>query len=99
MRPPCGRRAGPRSGVIVALQAQEVELALEIARRREADMAPAAWRQHAAARRALHEALLHEEGLDHILERVALVGERRRQRLDAHRPAAVILGEAAEIAA
>ncbi len=54
--------------------------------------------QHAAARRALHEALLHQIRLDHLLDHVALLAKRRRQGLDADRAAAVIVGDAAQIA-
>jgi hypothetical protein len=34
-------------------------------------------RRDAAARRALQEALVHQEGLDHVLDRVALIADRR----------------------
>ena len=37
---------------------------------------------------------LDQEGLDHVLERVARLGERGGQRLDPDRPAVVILGDA-----
>ena len=54
--------------------------------------------QQAAARRALQQALLQQVGLDHLLERVALLGQRRRERVDADRPAAVVARDAGEIA-
>ena len=53
-------------------------------------MAPGDPGQQAAARRALQEALLQQERLDHLLQRVALLGQRRRQRVDADRAAAVV---------
>ena len=55
--------------------------------------------EHAAARRALHEALLDQVGLDDLLDGVARLGERRGHCLDADRPAAVVLGNGAKIAA
>src|SRR4029077_9300916 len=54
--------------------------------------------QHAAARCALHEALLKEVRLDDIFDDVALVAERRRDRLDPNRTARIILGNAAQVA-
>jgi hypothetical protein len=48
----------------------------------------------APARRALDEALLDQIGLDDLLDRVARLGQRGRDRLDADRAAAVILGDA-----
>ena len=53
-------------------------------------MPPRFERDDAAARCALDEALLDEKRLDHVLERVARLRQRRRQRLDAHRPALVV---------
>ena len=50
-------------------------------------MAEAAIGQHAAARRALQQALLHQIRLDDFLDHVALLAQRRRQRLDADRAA------------
>ena len=41
-------------------------------RRRHAEMPPARLAQHAAAAGAEHQALLDQEGLDHILERVEI---------------------------
>ena len=46
-----------------------------------------------AARRALQEALLDQERLDDLLDGVARLGQRRRDRLDPDRPAAVVLGD------
>ena len=54
----------------------------------EAEMAEGVRGQQAAARRALHEALLDQIGLDDVLDRVARLGQRGRDRLDADRPAA-----------
>ena len=59
--------------------------------RREAEMAEGVGRQHAAARRALDEALLDQERLDDVLDRVARLRQRRRDRVDADRPAAVVV--------
>ena len=55
-------------------------------------MAIAALRQQPPARRAHQQAELHEVGLDHVLDDVALLGERRGQRLDADRAAAAAAG-------
>ena len=55
-------------------------------------------RQHAPARRAADEALLQQEGLDDLLQRVARLGQGGRQRLDADRAAVVVPGDAGEIA-
>ena len=52
-----------------------------------------------AARRALDEALLDEEGLDDVLDGVARLRQRRRDRLDPDRAAAVIRRDRGEIAA
>jgi hypothetical protein len=51
-------------------------------------------REHPPARRALDQALLEEVGLDRLLDGVALLGEGRRDRLDADRPAAVVDADA-----
>ena len=55
-------------------------------------------RQQPPARRALQKALLDQIGLDDLLDRVARLGQRRGDRLDADRPAAVILGDRRQIA-
>src|SRR5271154_1906158 len=55
-------------------------------------------RQHAAARRALHEALLKQVGLDDFFDDVALVTERRCDRLDPDRTARIVFGNAAQVA-
>ena len=67
-------------------------------RRREAEVRPGARRQHPPARRALDQPLLQQEGLDHLLDGVAHLRERRRDRLHPHRPAAVVLGEEPQVA-
>ena len=54
--------------------------------------------QHAAAGRALHEALLKQVRLDDLFDDVALIAERRRDCLDPDRPARVVFGNAAKIA-
>ena len=69
---------------------QEIELRRQRRRHRQIEMAEGVPGQHAAARRALHEALLHQIGLDHLLDHVALVAERRGHGLDPDRTAAVI---------
>ena len=51
-------------------------------------MLPSAGGGLAALRGAHHEALLHEEGLVHILHRVGVLRQRRRQRGQTHRTAA-----------
>ena len=55
-------------------------------------------RQHAAARRAVDEAQLDQEGLDDLLDRVARFRQRGGDGVDADRPAAEIDGDAGEIA-
>ena len=55
-------------------------------------------RQHAPARRAADEALLQQERLDDLLQRVARLRQGRRQRLDADRAAVVVAGDAGEVA-
>ena len=62
-------------------------------------MPPARLPQHAAAAGAQDQALLDQERLDHVLQRVARLGQRGGQRLDADRAAGVVLGDAAEVAA
>src|SRR5688500_10322751 len=56
-------------------------------------------REHAAARRALDEALLDQIGLDDFLECVARLAERRGHRLDSYRTAIVELRYNIEVAA
>ena len=67
-------------------------------RRGQAEMREGLRRQQPAARRALHEALLDQVGLDDVLDGVARLRQRRRDRLDADRPAAEILGDHREVA-
>ena len=50
-------------------------------------------RRDAAARRAHHEALLDQVRLDHVLDRAALLAERRREALDADRTAVELLDD------
>ena len=54
--------------------------------------------QHATARRAADETLLQQVGLDDLLQRIARLRERRRERFNADRSAVVMLGDAGEIA-
>ena len=73
---------------------EQADLRLRIARRREAEVLPGEPGQQAAARRALQQPLLQEIGLDHLFQGVALLGQRRGERLDADQAAAVALGDA-----
>ena len=50
------------------------------------------------ARRALKKALLQEEGLDDVLDRVARLGKRGGDRLDTNRTAGEFLGDHQQIA-
>ena len=61
------------------------------AQRFEAEIAVDLLGHEPPARRALHEALLDEIGLDHLLDDVALLAQRRRHGLDADGSAAVVL--------
>ena len=61
-------------------------------------MAESVRRQQPSARRALHEAELDEIGLDDVLDRVAGLGERGGDRLDADRTAAELDRDRVEIA-
>ena len=62
-------------------------------------MAPAGFAQHAAAAGAQDEAFLDQEGLDHVFEGVAGLGQGGGQGFDADGAAVVVLGNAAEVAA
>src|ERR1700756_1951053 len=53
--------------------------------------------EHAAAGRALHEALLDQVRLDDLFDDIAFVAERRRQRLNPNRTTGVILANAPQI--
>ena len=55
-------------------------------------------REQPSARRALHEALLDKIGLDDILDRVARLRQRRRDRLDPDRPAGEVFCDHDEVA-
>src|SRR5579885_3836104 len=55
--------------------------------------------KHSPARRALDEAFLDQIRLDDVLDRVARLGERGRDRLDADRSAAIVLCDQREVAA
>src|SRR6266404_8351689 len=83
------------SGLVIA----EEKWLLRLGRRaRKAEMRIGLTGQHAAARRALNQALLDQIGLDDFLDGIARFAERRRQSLDAHRPAIEALGDQREIA-
>src|SRR5262245_27185315 len=75
---------------------QQIELLCRVSRHGEAEVAEALAAEHAAARRALKQALLNEIGLDHFLDDVALLGERGGKRLDPDRAAVVVLGDAVQ---
>ncbi len=64
----------------------------------ESQIFPTRRGQHAAARGALQQALLDEIGLDHLLDAVALLGERRGQGVDPDRSATVVVGDASQVA-
>ncbi len=85
------RRHAPSSSA----SARRSSCAARGAQRLQAEIGVGEVGQHAAARRALHEALLDEVRLDHVLDHVALLGQRRGDGLDADRAAGVVLGDAA----
>ena len=59
----------------------------------QAEMLIGGARRDAAARSAHDEALLDQERLDHVLDRAALLAERRREALDADRAAVELLDD------
>ena len=61
----------------------------------EVEMAKSDPGQHSATRRALHEALLHQIWLDHLIDDVAFVAKRCSDGLNADRAAGVVFGDAA----
>ena len=61
-------------------------------------MAEGVRRQQPPARCPLHEALLDQERLDDLLDRVARFGERRGDRLNPDRPAAETFRDRLEVA-
>src|SRR5215471_6751506 len=65
--------------------------------RRQAEMNIGLRRQHPPARRALHEALLDEIGLDDLLDRVARLAERGGDGLDPDGAAGIALGNERKI--
>src|SRR5215470_13281647 len=75
---------------------EQIELLCGMPGDGKAEIAETLAGEHAAARRALQQALLDEVGLDHLLDDVALLGERGGQRLHADRAAIVVLGDAAQ---
>src|SRR6516165_9181109 len=77
---------------------QKIELSRQHRRHRQVEMAKRKPGQHAAARGALYKPFLDQVRLDDLLDDVALVAERRRHSLDPDRPAAVILGDATQVA-
>ena len=85
-----------RSRLFAAVEQRELGRGLR--RRRQAEMDEGCCGQHAAARRARDEALLEQIGLDDLLDRIARLGQRRGDGLDADRAAAVIHRRCSEIA-
>src|SRR6266700_1580217 len=83
------------SGLVIAEQKRLLRL---WRRTRKAEMHIGLPGQHAATRRALHQALLDQIGLDDFLDSIARFAERRRQSLDAHRPAIEAFSDQREIA-
>src|SRR6516164_8118899 len=53
--------------------------------------------QHPTARRALHETLLDQVWLDDLFDDVALVAERRGNRLNPYRTPGIVFGNAAQV--
>src|SRR5688572_26534624 len=98
------RRDWPRSigmpitvtGGLELIAAVSKERPIDAARRRIAQMLVSAPRGDPPARRALQETLLDEERLVEVLDRAALLADRRGDRLDAGRSAAVLLDDRAE---
>src|SRR5689334_7566298 len=84
--------------VIVALERQYALGDLRALRHREPQMPEGMRRQEAAARRAVDEAELDQEGLDHFLDRITRFRQRCGDGVDADRPAAEIDRDAGEIA-
>src|SRR5688572_33341672 len=72
---------------------------LGAARRRQAEMGPAAAVEAASASSTGDKAQLDEEGLDHLLDRVARLAEAGGERLDPDRAAFVDVGDHVEVAA
>ena len=62
-------------------------------------MAEGVRRQHSAARGALHEATLDQEGFDNVLDPIARLGQASGDRLDPGRAAAERDGDRLKIAA
>src|SRR5436305_13113373 len=84
--------------LFVAAVAEQPELRGIARRFSEAEMAEGLWRQQPTARRALEQAALDQVRLDDVLDGVARLRQRRRQRLDADRPAAVVHSERGQVA-
>src|SRR5689334_22915276 len=87
-----------RSAIVLAIPEQAELGDLSSGRLLEPEMAKSVRRQKPSARRALQETLLDQVRLDDVLDGVARLGERGRDRLDAHRPAAEALRDDSEIA-
>src|SRR3712207_3933261 len=66
--------------------------------RREPEVRPAAAIEAAPPCRARDDAKLNEEGLDDALDRVARLAEAGGERFDAHRSAAIKIGDHRQIA-
>src|SRR6185437_13534873 len=93
--PPCI----DRMALLVVILREQPELRRVARRLDQAEVLEGQRGDEAAARRALEQALLDQEWLDDLLDGVARLGQRRRQRLDADRAAGVVLGDGREITA
>lgn len=68
-------------------------------RARQAQVPVACRRQHATARRSHDQALLQQEWLDHVFDRVPLFGEGGCERIEAGGPTGIEFGETTQVAA
>src|SRR6185312_3986624 len=82
----------------VVLARKQAELAGVALRLGKAEVFERRTCEQAAARRALQEALLDQVRLDDVLERVARLRQRRGDRVDADRAAAIVERDGREIA-
>src|SRR5262249_30824679 len=89
--------ADARLATLIVTLFEQPELRGIAARFRKAEMPKRVTGQQPPPRRALHEAFLDQERLDDLLDRVARLGERSGDGLDADRTATVILGDHGQI--
>src|SRR5256712_14169476 len=90
---------GSRSLVILRSLLEQLELSGIARGLGKAEMPERVRGQQPAARRALQKPALDQERLDDVLDRVAWLGQRGRQRLDPDRPAPVVHGDRREVTA